>query len=234
MAQSTSSLSSGQGRAERAGRGRRRRRTPVTPTPLVGRTGAADALTSIFRSTRDSTTERAWYAQLSPRRHPRRQAPPREGQDPGAARADAGTRPETEDARTVLKADALGARSRAAESDPGREAARGPRSTLPRSPGPGSRRGSSSRPPRAGERAGRGQQRPAKAALRGLRAGEASGAPHRWGMVLHRPGRPPQPPSWPAATAAPLNPDTGLGIPSWASALWGQPPEAVLLGLLSN
>ena len=36
MAQSISSLSSGQRRAERAGSGRRRRRTPVTRTPLVG------------------------------------------------------------------------------------------------------------------------------------------------------------------------------------------------------
>lgn len=163
------------------------------PNASCGRTGAADALTSIFRSTRDSTTKRAWYAPLSPRRHPHRQAPPREGQDPGAARADARTRPETEDARTVLKADALGARSRAAESDPRQGGS--PRSPLHPSPIPGPRFPAGKQLPAA---RGRRASREGAAAPRESRSpGPVGGGGERvLPVVLHRPGRGPPSTPW--------------------------------------
>lgn len=76
----------------------------------------------------------------------------------------------------MLKADALEARSASSGvGHPGGKRPAVPAPSLPDPWAPGSRRGSSSRTPRACKQAGRGQQRPAKAALRGLRAREANG-----------------------------------------------------------
>lgn len=142
-------------------------------------------------------------------------------------------RPETEDRVYDFEGRCVrGAEREQRSRTPGREAAHGPRSIPPGSPGPRFPAGKQLQDAQGLQASRKGAAAPRESRSQGPEGAGGERLLPTGGCGLHGPGRAPLSPlAGLLRLLRPSTPTTGPGIPFWASALWWQPPEAVLLNL---